>query len=78
MVRMEEAIEEEVPTGSSISFPLMHRTVCDTCGHLHRMILIRKCDCCGEDIEAWVEQKKADMVQNEEHGTPEPSDSGPV
>lgn len=34
----------------SIRTPLRQRTACPACGHLHRVVVARACDCCKEDI----------------------------
>jgi hypothetical protein len=46
-------------TDHQIDVPLMERKVCHGCGHLHRVILIRKCDCCAADKARWDEQRQA-------------------
>lgn len=52
---------------TSVATPLMERTVCGGCGHLHRPILGKpqrdargrvspaKCECCKEDVAAYEE-----------------------
>ena len=36
-----------------IETPLMERTVCPDCEHMHRNLLIPKCDCCaGKEEDA--------------------------
>lgn len=34
----------------SVGTKLMERTVCGRCGHFHRLIIARKCECCRNDI----------------------------
>ena len=51
----------------SVATPLMKRTVCRTCGHLHRSVLGKpqrdvrgrlqpvKCECCKADVQNYEE-----------------------
>lgn len=31
--------------------PVQARIVCSSCGHLHRRLMVGKCDCCTTDIQ---------------------------
>lgn len=35
---------------ASVATPLMTRTVCTACGHMHRRALTDKCGCCASDV----------------------------
>lgn len=37
---------------TSVTTPLMERTICPKCQHFHRHIIAAKCECCGEDCKA--------------------------
>lgn len=42
---------------TSVATPLMDRTVCGQCGHMHRPRLRFKCACCADDVRdvlGWV------------------------
>lgn len=44
---------EVMQPSASVREHLMDRTICDKCGHLHRVVMARprkKCDCCWEDV----------------------------
>lgn len=36
---------------ASVATPLMERTVCTVCGHMHRAVLVDKCGCCHADCK---------------------------
>lgn len=35
---------------ASVKEPVLTRTVCEKCGHLHRAALRKKCACCAVDV----------------------------
>lgn len=47
----EAAAAEAVERTWSMETPLLQRTACEGCGHLHRPNLRTKCGCCGTDFE---------------------------
>lgn len=36
-------------TAASVRTGLMQRIVCTACGHLHRLVIADRCDCCKAD-----------------------------
>ena len=47
----EAAAAEAVERTWSMETPLLQRTACEGCSHLHRPNLRIKCGCCGTDFE---------------------------
>jgi transcription elongation factor Elf1 len=41
----------------SVAVPLAQREACPTCGHLHRVMIARVCECCRTDIRTQFEHE---------------------